>query len=82
MEYYPQYRLKNYAGEEILGAFYQYQLKKAFKQNTYLVEKVLKSMKRGRQKRYLVRWKDWPPKYDTWLSEEDFKSLNSANSAS
>ena len=81
-EYIPQYRLKDYAREEILGAYYQNQLKKAFEQDTYLVEKVLKSTKRGRQKWYLVRWKGWPPKYDTWLSEEDFKSLNLANFAS
>jgi hypothetical protein len=73
-----QYRLKDYQGEDISGAFYQNQLKKAYEQDTYLVEKVLKSIKRGGQKRFLVRWKGWPPKYDTWISEEDFKSLTKA----
>lgn len=81
-EYIPQYQLKDYAGEIISGNFYQNQLKKAYEQSTYLVEKVQKSAKRGGQKRYLVRWKGWPPKYDTWLREVDFKSLSSDNNSS
>jgi len=76
-EYIPQYRVKDYAGEEISGTFYQHQLKKAYEQDAYLVEKVVKSTKRGGEKRYLVRWKGWPPKYDTWLTEDDFENLSS-----
>lgn len=81
-EYIPQYRIKDYAGEEISGTFYQNQLKKASERDTYLVEKVLKTTKRGGQKRYLVRWKGWPPKYDTYISEDDFKSLSSDKTSS
>lgn len=76
-DHLPQYRLKDYAGEDISGTFYQNQLMKVHEQDTYLVEKALRSRKRGGQKQYLVRWKGWPPKYDTWISEDDFKSLNS-----
>jgi transposase InsO family protein len=81
-EYIPQYRLKDYAGEEITGTFYQNQLKRAFKQETYLVEKTIGSRKRGGEKQYLVRWKGWPSKYDTWIREVDFKSLSSAKVSS
>ena len=77
-EYIPQYQLKDYAGEEISGTFYQNQLKKAYEKDTYLVDKVLKLRTRGGQKQYLARWKGWPPKYDTWISEEDFESLTLA----
>jgi hypothetical protein len=31
--------------------------------------------KKGRKKEYLVRWKGWAPKFDSWISEEDLKSL-------
>ena len=72
----PQYRLKDYAGEIVSGTFYQNQLKKAYEQVFYLVEKVLRTKKLGRQKQYLVRWRGWPPKYDTWIDERDFRSLN------
>jgi hypothetical protein len=72
----PQYRLKDYAGEVISGTFYQTQLKKAYEQDTYLVEKVLRARTRGGQKQVLVRWKGWPAKYDSWVSQEDVDALN------
>ena len=39
----PQYKLKDYSGEMVTGTFYQNQLMKAFEEETYLVEKVIKS---------------------------------------
>lgn len=72
----PQYRLKDYAGEVISGSFYQMQLKKAYEQDTYLVEKVLRTRTRGGQKQVLVRWKGWPAKYDSWVSQKDVDALN------
>lgn len=71
----PQYKLKDYAGEEISGTFYQHQLKKAYEQDRYLVEKVLRSRKRGGQTQLLVRWRGWPSKYDSWVNEEDVGAL-------
>ena len=72
----PQYRLKDYAGEVVSGTFYANQLRKAQEQNTYLVEKVLRSRNRRGQKQLLVRWRGWPAKYDSWVSEEDVSTLN------
>lgn len=71
----PQYQLKDYSGEIISGTFYQNQLMKAYEQETYLIEKTIRSRKKGRKKEYLVRWKGWAPKFDSWISEEDLKSL-------
>ena len=82
MEYIPQYQLKDYAGQEISGTFYQNQLKKAYEKDTYLVEKVLKLRTRAWQKQFLARWKGWPPEYYTWIREEDFKSLSSVETLS
>ena len=74
-EHIPQYRLKDYAGEMVSGTFYQNQLKKAHEQAVYLVETILKMRKRGGRKEMLVRWRGWPPKYDSWVGEDDVTSL-------
>ena len=39
----PQYRLKDYAGEVVSGTFYQNQLKKAYEQASYFIEKVIRT---------------------------------------
>ncbi|MEW8544398.1 MAG: chromo domain-containing protein, partial [Candidatus Thiodiazotropha sp.] len=68
--------LKDYAGELVMGTFYEHQLKKAYEQTTYLVEKVLQTRTRRGQKQLLVRWRGWPAKYDSWVGEEDVSALN------
>ena len=77
----PQYKLKDYDGEIVTGTFYQSQLNRAYEQDTYLIERVLKTRKKAEQTEYLVRWKGWAPKYDSWVSETDVESINKAASA-
>jgi hypothetical protein len=77
-----QYKLKDYAGEIITGTFYESQLIKAFEQQVYLIEKVIRTKQRGRQKQHLVRWKGWPAKYDSWVGEEDLRNLNIGSATS
>ena len=75
----PQYKLKDYDGEIITGTeFYQKQLSRAYEQDMYLIERVLKFRKKVGQRECLVRWKGWGPKYDSWVSETDVKSINNA----
>ena len=47
----------------------------------YSIERVLKYRKKAGRKEYLVRWKGWAPKYDSWVSETDFESINKASSS-
>ena len=76
----PQYRLKDYTGEIVSGVFYQKQLTKAYEQETYLVDELLKSRNQGRKKEFLVQWKGWPLKFYSWISEDDLKSLKGSAS--
>ena len=76
----PQYRLKDYTGEIVRGVFYQKQLTKTYEHETYLVDEVLKSRNRGRKKEFLVRWKGWASKFESWISEDDLKSLKGSAS--
>ena len=81
-DYIPQYRLKDYAAEAVSGTFYENQLKKAYEQEQYLVEKVLRTRRRAGQKQLLVRWRGWPSKYDSWIDEEDVNALKDAAAVS
>lgn len=72
----PQYQLKDYSGDIVSGNFYQNQMIKAHERETYLIEKVLRSRGKGNRKNYLVRWKGWAPKFDSWISEKDLTVLN------
>jgi len=75
----PQYKLKDYGGDVITGTFYQNQMNRAYEQEVYKVEKVIRSRGKAGRKDYLVRWKGWGPKYDSWIKEDDLKSINSGN---
>ena len=77
----PQYKLKDYDGEIITGTFYENQLNRAYEQEVYFIEKILKKRNKAGKKEYLVRWKGWASKYDSWVSEDDVQSINKAASA-
>ncbi|OOY54049.1 DDE-type integrase/transposase/recombinase [Solemya velum gill symbiont] len=71
----PQYRLRDYDDEVIEGTFYQNQLQKAYPQDVYLVERILRRRRRRGNNEYLVRWKGWAPKYDSWVREADMEGV-------
>ena len=53
----PMYKLKDYNGEELKGAFYEKELQKVIKpDDVYEVGKILKKHGRGRNVQYLVKW--------------------------
>ena len=60
------YRLRDLAGEDIQGGFYNEQL-----QNTdlsiYRIDKVIRKRKRNGVNEVLVRWSGYPDKFDQWL---------------
>ena len=79
VEAIPQYKVKDYSGDIVTGTFYENQLARAYEQDVYKVEKVIRSRKKGGQKQFLVRWKGWPSKFDSWISEEDLQDIHRDN---
>ena len=64
----PIYKLKDYDGEELKGAFYDKELQKVIQQDdVYEVEKILKKRGRGANAQYLVKWSGYPNKFNSWV---------------
>ena len=68
----PTYSLKDYDDEKIEGTFYDTEVQKVIKMDDiYKIEKILKTRRRGRVKEYLVKWKGYPDKFNSWVNEKD-----------
>ena len=65
----------NCAEKEIKGTFYESELQKITvdPDQTWKVEKVLKSRGRGQNKQYFVKWKYHPKKFNSWISASDIE---------
>jgi transposase InsO family protein len=64
------YGLKDLAGEPIKGKFYEQEIQKVVKtDDVYEIEKVLKTRKRGGKIEYLVKWKGYPDKFNSWVTD-------------
>ena len=62
------YGLCDMLGEEIKGKFYEYELQKITKTDgVYIVEKIVKTRKRAGKIEYLVKWRSYPDKFNSWV---------------
>ena len=63
----PTYVLKDYDEEKIKGKFYAEELQKIKKtDDTFKVERVLKTRSRRGRTEYLVKWSGYPDKFNSW----------------
>lgn len=73
----PVYILKDTLGNVHTGTFYESEMQK-IKFNpdqAFKIEKILQTRGRGARKKVLVRWLDWPAKYDSWEPASSIKNL-------
>ena len=64
------YGLKDLAGEDIKGKFYEQELQKVNKTDSvYEVEKVIKTRKRNGKLEHYVKWMGYPEKFNSWTSD-------------
>ena len=66
---FPEYRLDDLSGEEILGKFMQQELQAVHpdEHQTYKIKRVVKTNK----KEALVTWEGYPDTFKTWIKEKD-----------
>lgn len=67
----PIYRLQDLNNEEIKGTFYESELQKVDynPDQTFKVEKIIKTRGKGRNKQYFVKWKYYPNSFNTWVNK-------------
>lgn len=65
----PVYRLKDLAGEEITGTFYEPELQKVIFDETTpkMISAIIKERGKGKNLQYYVRYRNYPPAFDTWV---------------
>jgi transposase InsO family protein len=66
----PVYILKDQMGEKLDGVFYEVEIQKitATDADLFVIEKIMKTRKTAGKTDYLVRWRGYPPKFDSWVS--------------
>ena len=69
----PTYKIREWDDIPVQGTFYEADLQKVHvsDQALFRIEKVLK----GQKDRWLVKWKGWPDKYNSWIARGDVTSL-------
>lgn len=72
-----RYLLKDLAGEEIEGSFYEAELEKVDKEEDaeYLIEEIKKARGKGKNREYFVKFKGWPEKFNSWVKAKDVKDI-------
>ena len=69
----PFYYLRDFAGEEVAGGFYEKELQLVHDNEEYRIEKVLRRKRVNGKQLYLVQWKGWPSKFNSWI--ENIRNL-------
>ena len=67
----PTYKIREWDDTPVQGTFYEEGLQKVHVSDVFRIEKVLKRKK----DRWLVKWKGWPDKYNSWIARGDVTSL-------
>ena len=65
------YELRNLLGERIRGRFYKPEIQRVLKSDDerFVVDRILKTRKLDGKIQYLVSWKEYPSKFDSWVDE-------------
>lgn len=67
-----KYRLEDSEGEEVKGTFYESELQRVeYDPNgSFDIERVLEKRGTGEKEEFLVKWRGWPQKFNSWVQKE------------
>ena len=70
------FKLKDYYGEVIEGSFYREEIEPVIHdEDEYIVEKVIRTQKRGNEQWCLVKWAGYPTSMNSWVRKSDIATL-------
>ncbi|MCP4976532.1 MAG: chromo domain-containing protein, partial [Maribacter sp.] len=71
------YKVNDWYGEPIVGIFYDWELVKVVKSadETYRIEKILKTRQRKGLTEHFVKWVGYPDKFNQWIKGTDLKLI-------
>lgn len=67
----PTYMIESIDGQPILGCFYELELQKTSKPDTYLVEKIMQNRKKNNIDQLYVKWLGFPDTHNSWINKSD-----------
>ena len=68
---FPMYYVRDLAGEQIKGRFYEQELQKVPQPKVFQVERVLRHRSYAGQRYLFVKWLGYPSKFNSWISATD-----------
>lgn len=75
------FKLKDYHNEVIEGSFYQHEIQKVVHDDdTFIVEKIIRSQRRNGEQWSLVKWRGYPTSMNSWVRKADIRKLNQRDS--
>ena len=70
------FKLGDYSGDVIDGSFYRYEIQPVtHDDDVYLVERILRRQRRGRDMWYFVKWRGYPSSMNSWIRQQDMSTL-------
>jgi transcription antitermination factor NusG len=76
------YKLRDYSNEIIEGSFYRHEIQKIMPSDddTFLLERIVRTEKRGNEKWSLVKWKGYPSSMNSWVRQRDIIKVTNRES--
>ena len=74
------YKIKDHQNEIIEGSFYRHEIQKVTKkEDTFLVERIIRTQRRGNEPWCLVKWRGYPSSMNSWVRKRDVVKVTSRN---